>query len=129
MQLQKKLRELEDENRELKEQKFNLEVQVKRARMTAKPDNLAVTKTDGLFGKDWKKEYDRLAELRRVRHNDAMAAQNKKYLVTRDIEILEERNKKLRTEIRDLEDELKRLGFEDEPNRLSTVSKNLYLIM
>jgi len=132
MQLKKKLRELEDENRELKEQKFKLEVQLKRARMTAKPDNLAVTKTDGLFGKseaEWEQEYRRLAEIRRVRHQDVIGWRNKEHLVRRSIEILEERNNKLRTDIRDLEDELKRLGLEDELNRLSTRSKNLYLIM
>jgi predicted nucleic acid-binding Zn-ribbon protein len=122
------LRSLQDENRELKERKKSLEWQLKRAHPTVKadktvtePDKQTVTETNGLFGKseaEWEKEYRRLAEVRRVRHNDEMKwYHHDKFSLTRDIEILKERNDRLRTEIQGLEDELE---------RWTTMSTSLY---
>lgn len=111
----RELRCLQDENRRLKDQKFQLQVQLKRKRPTATPDKHAVTETDGLFGKseksekEWKKEYDRLEDIARVRLQDESLWRREEPVILREIAQLKAKNEVLRAEIQGLEDELERL--------------------
>ncbi len=123
------LRSLQDENRELKERKQSLEWQLKRKRTTVKakkivtePEKRTVIETNGWFGgkseKEWEKEYRRLADISRLRKQaEWYWYEHEKVSLTRDIEILKARNDQLRTEIRDLENELE---------RWTTMSTDLY---
>jgi hypothetical protein len=116
----RELRLLQDENRQLNDRKFELQVQLKRKRPTATPDKQTVTETHGLFGKseeEWKREYERLAEIDRVRFHAEIKWYEKRPRVLEDIESLKAKNKILQTEIQGLEDELE---------RLTTMSTNLY---
>ena len=116
----KEWRELQDEHRRLKDRKFQLQVQLKRKRPTATPDKHAVTETDGLFGKsekEWKKECERLEDIDRVRFRDERLWRAEEPHVLDEIAKLKAKNKMLQTEIQGLEDELE---------RLTTMSTNLY---
>jgi hypothetical protein len=117
---EKELRELQDENRQLKDRKFKLQVQLKHKRPTATPVAQTVTETHGWFGKseeDWKKEYEHWAEVSRVRFLAERSWRDKEEHVLDEIASLKQKNENLRIDIRHLEDELE---------RLTSMSTNLY---
>jgi hypothetical protein len=117
----RKLRALEDENRQLKDRKLDLEVQLKHKSPTGTQGKQSVLETDGLFGrkteKEWKKEYERLEEIDRVRFQDERLWRADKPHVLDKIAKLKAKNEILRAEIKVLEDELE---------RLTSMSTNLY---
>jgi hypothetical protein len=66
---------------------------------------------------EWKKEHDRLLEIERVRAQDERLWYSQRPNVLAEIASLTQKNDRLRTEIQGLEEELE---------RLTTVSTNLY---